>query len=686
MARANRTHNGCFDTKRPEVLTSGHVLHPPLGLFCLASPDKEARRVAMLERLVQFFRVPDDAELVQSQARAFTRQIPLMYGILLINTVALAYTHNTAPPLLSLYVPSALGLLCIVRVATWARRRGRSISEHQARKLLKTLFWVAGLLGASFSSWALSLLPYGNAYQQSHVALYMSITSIWCVFCLTQMRAAALVVALCVAVPFATVFLTSGNSVYVAIAVNMLLVVGGLISILLGNYRDFAALAASRREMAERQQETQRLNDENFRLANVDALTQMPNRLSFNRELDARIAEGCELAVGRLDVDSFRSVNEIFGHAIGDRVLVEVAKRLSALVDETMFVARLGNDEFGVILCGPTSNDRLATWGDALCGAMRREFAVAGATLHVSVSAGLALLQPGEKREALFDRADYASMAAKQEARGGAVVFAEKHARDISKVRALEHALRTADFEREIYIVFQPQFDVSINRVTGYEVLARWRSAVLGEVSPAQFIPMAERIGVICKITQTVLRKSLAVVGQLPRPLRLSVNLSAHDICSYTAVEKIVAVVRASGTPCRIDFEVTETAVMRDLEQANRALLSLLSLGSRIALDDFGTGHSSLTHVQKLPLDRIKIDRSFVAEVESGPTSRAIIKTTIDLCRNLGISCVLEGIETQEQASALVTLGGTVMQGYFFGRPMEESLLLAQYAGERKVG
>ena len=266
------------------------------------------------------------------------------------------------------------------------------------------------------------------------------------------------------------------------------------------------------------------------------------------------------------------------------------------------------------------------------------------------------------------------------------MVFSERHARDISRVRALEHALHTADLDEQIYILFQPQFDTSQNRTTGYEVLARWRHPILGEVSPVDFIPMAERIGLISKITQSVLRKALVMVAHLPRPLRLSVNLSANDLGSHTAIEAIVALVEEFGTPCRIDFEITETSVMHDMQQANAALLTLLSLGSRIALDDFGTGHSSLTYVQKLPLDRIKVDRSFVAEVTNDPTSRAIVKTTVELCRNLGISCVFEGIETEEQLAVLLGLGGKVMQGYLFGRPMSEDMVLQHHDREQRDG
>ena len=347
-------------------------------------------------------------------------------------------------------------------------------------------------------------------------------------------------------------------------------------------------------------------------------------------------------------------------------------------------MARLGADNFALIMQAPVNETSLQMCGNALCETMGRAFDLPGANIRLSASVGFAASRPGDSAESLYDRADYAASVAKQDARGTAVVFSERHACEISKVRSMEHALRTADMDAEIYILFQPQFDITLNRTTGYEVLARWRSPSLGEISPGEFIPMAERTGLIAKVTQTVLRKALIVAERLPKPLRLSVNLSAHDIGSATGIEAIVALVEKAGKPCRVDFEITETAVMGDMAQANEALLALLALGSRIALDDFGTGHSSLTHVQKLPLDRIKVDRSFVAEVSSDPTSRAIIKTTVELCRNLGISCVLEGIETEEQLEALLELGGTVMQGYLFGRPMSEEIALAHVAGQRK--
>ena len=634
--------------------------------------------VSMLsaKEIARFFAVPDDQDLVQAQAGALTRQVPLLYSMLLANTLILALTHlHSAPALLTAYIPAVLSVLSIARVAFWYRNRDRVLDPIKARRMLSSMIWVAAIMAIGFTLWSTALFPYGNAFQQSHVAFYMGITTIGCMFCLGHVRSAALMVGACVLIPFAVFFATSGNQVLFAIAVNMVIVVAVLLFILLGNYRDFGALVASRSEMARRQAETQRLSDENNRLANVDTLTGLPNRRWFDRQLGEALAraaqDGTSVSVARLDLDSFKSVNDIFGQITGDRVLIEVANRIMALRRPSTFVARLGADNFALIMDGLADEQSLQHCGALLCGAMALSFDLPGANIHLSASAGFAASRPDDTPESLYDRADYAASVAKREKRGQAVVFSAQHDRDISKVRSLEHALHTADLQREIYILFQPQFDIALNRVTGYEVLARWRSPRLGEISPGEFIPLAERAGVISKITQVVLEKALAASALLPKSIRLSVNLSANDLASATSIEAIAALVDRAGKPCRVDFEITETAVMRDLAQANAALLKLLSLGSRIALDDFGTGHSSLTHVQKLPLDRIKIDRSFVMEVTSDPTSRAIVKTMIDLSRNLGISCVFEGIETEEQLDALLGLGGTVMQGYLFGRPMQ---------------
>ncbi|MGV8855303.1 MAG: putative bifunctional diguanylate cyclase/phosphodiesterase [Devosia sp.] len=632
--------------------------------------------------------VPEDTELVLAQAQALTRQVPLMYAMVLVNTLILTCTHiGTAPELLTVYIPAALSAVSLARIASWWLGRHALVDVEYARRSVRRMMLIMPFVSVGFIAWTIALLPYGGPFQQSHVVFFSSITTIGCMFCLMHVRAAALTMGVLTLLPLFLAVLSMGNTVLIAITINLTAVVLGMLTVLLGNYRDFAAMVASRSAIAQRQIETQRLSDENDRLANVDWLTGLPNRRHYERRLSELLqhadANGQQIAVARIDLDGFKSINSIFGRITGDRVLVETARRIMAVCPQGAFLARLAADSFALILSQPASGENLDGMGRDLCRAMRNPFDLPGANIHLSASVGLAASRQGDTIETIYDRADYVASLAKRECRGNALVFGDCHEHEIRKVRQLEHALRTANLDDEIYILFQPQFDVALNRIIGYEVLARWRSPMLGEISPIEFIPLAERCGLITKVTHTVLRKALAASAKLPKSIRLSVNLSAHDLGSATAVEAIVALVKTSGLPCRLDFEITETAVVHDLEQASDSLLTLLGLGARIALDDFGTGHSSLTHVQKLPLDRIKIDRSFVAEVCNDPTSRAIIQTTIDLCRNLGISCVFEGIETPDQLNALIALGGTVMQGYLFGRPADEAAMHALLEDER---
>ncbi|MCR6634017.1 EAL domain-containing protein [Devosia sp.] len=628
------------------------------------------------------FESPGSAELSLAQWHALKRQVPLMYAMLLANMIILAATHfSGAPRFLTLLIPAALTVLCGSRILRWVRSDSATITPDQARRDIRAMVVLGPLIAVGISGWALSLYPYGGPLQQAHIAFFMAITTIGCMFCLLNVRLAAVAITACVLIPFTAFFALTGQPVFVAIALNMVLVTAILATILIDNYRGFTGLVASRQEMARRQEQTQQLLDENHRLAWLDSLTGVPNRRSFQKELaraleDAK-ANGKTIAVARLNLDRFKAVNEVFGQIMGDRVLIEVAQRIDITRPFSSFLARLDSDNFAVILTENSSGANLERLGQRLCEAIARPVKLPLGTAHVTASIGFAASGPEDTPETLFDHADYAGWLAKRDARGGTMVFSAIDAHDLRQIRRMEHLLHTADLDEEIYVLLQPQFDIAIGETTGFEVLARWRSPILGEVSPAEFIPMAERMGQIGKITQIVLRKALAISEQLPRRMRLSVNLSANDIGSPAAIDAVIAQVEAAPRPSRVDFEITETAIMRDLDQAKEALSRLLSLGARIALDDFGTGHSSLTHVQRLPLHRIKIDRSFVAEVTSDPTSRAIVKTMVDLCRNLGMSCVFEGIETEAQLEALAGLGGTVMQGYLFGRPMLPEQALA---------
>jgi predicted signal transduction protein with EAL and GGDEF domain len=299
-------------------------------------------------------------------------------------------------------------------------------------------------------------------------------------------------------------------------------------------------------------------------------------------------------------------------------------------------------------------------------------FPLGDATAQIAGSIGFANYpEAGTSAALLFERADYALYHAKQHARGRPVIFSREHEIQIRQSASIERCLRNGDLEKELSLAFQPIFDVTRGEVLAFEALARWDSPELGRVPPDVFIRVAERTDFISQLTQILLRKALACARSWPDDIRISFNLSARDIGSAKAILKIIAIIENSGVvPERIDLEVTETALMRDFDKGCECLKALKALGAHIALDDFGTGYSSLSYVHRLPLDKIKIDRSFIKDIETLPACRDIVKTVIDLCRNLKLTCVIEGMETEEQAQILRGLGGATMQGYYFSKPM----------------
>jgi len=382
--------------------------------------------------------------------------------------------------------------------------------------------------------------------------------------------------------------------------------------------------------------------------------------------------------VGLVDLDGFKTVNELYGHAVGDGVLIEAGRRLRGLCDRTTLLARLGGDEFGFILDENKSDADLQALGARICDVLQTPFALPGLIVEISGSVGFAAFpQAGASAPLLFERAEYALSHAKQHLRGQATIFSIDHETEIRHLANLEHCLRHADLESEMSLHFQPIVDAERGRTVAFEALARWVSPTLGRVGPDVFIRVAERSDLINRLTRTLLRRALAEARTWPDDMRLSFNLSARDFASREALLGIVGIIQASGVaPGRIDLEVTETALIQDLDQASASLQRLKALGVGVSLDDFGTGYSSLSYLRRFPIDKIKIDRSFVKEVETDPDCRTIVKSVIDMCRNLQLACIVEGMETESQVRLLRGLGCGMMQGYFFGKPMPAAEVL----------
>ena len=601
-----------------------------------------------------------------------------MYAILLANTWALSYNFiGTAPDWLSIYIPAVFTLICVARVIGWWKAIGKEPSTETAYRAMKRTNRLAIGIAFAFAFWSIELFPYGNPYAQAHVAFYMAITVIGVIFCLMHLRPAAFTVAVIVNAVFITFFGLSNIPSFVATAANVLLVSIAMLVILMVYYRDFTQMVAARAE--------------NLRLANVDALTDLPNRRHFferlKKDYNAARAENSAIWVGVLDLDGFKPVNDLYGHRTGDQLLVLVARRLEQACAQSAYVARLGGDEFAIITPELTVRE-VQRFGDAISSMLREPYVVNGTSVEIAATVGFASGADtglGNEHD-LFERADYALYQGKRSGRGGVVCFSEEHKDEIQRAVLIEKALRSADLDEELSVVFQPIIDMQSGQTVGFEALARWSNADLGSVSPGVFIPIAERAGIVDRLTKVLLTKALQTASQWPGTTRLSFNLSARDISNASCALWLTKIIEASGfDPARIDFEITETAMMHDYDQALSTIEALKRLGCGISLDDFGTGYSSLSQLHSLPLTKIKIDRSFVANLHQNPASYKIVQSMILLSREMGLGCVVEGVESHEEAEALEKLGCALAQGYRYSRPLSAPASV-EFVGDREAG
>ncbi|WP_425488224.1 EAL domain-containing protein [Microvirga mediterraneensis] len=409
-------------------------------------------------------------------------------------------------------------------------------------------------------------------------------------------------------------------------------------------------------------------------LAHHDPLTGLGNRASFDHRLDREIRlhrrTKRQMALLCLDLDGFKDVNDLYGHATGDQVLQDIAKHLSsALVDGQMF-ARLGGDEFAIIAPHVTDPTQVGQLADALLKGLKWDEEGVPVGL-VSVSIGIALYpSDGKDRTELLSSADAALYRAKTEGKGTYRFFEASMGAQIRERRSIEHDLRSAIANNELGLAYQPQAQVDTGEVNGFEVLLRWKHPTRGDVSPALFIPIAEESGLILKIGEWVMREACREAASWKRPLTVAVNVSALQLTSDGFVEFVQATLEQTNLPAkRLEIEITETALIRDPNRALVSLQRLKEIGVNIAMDDFGTGYSSLSNLRAFPFDKIKIDRSFIQAVHANPQAAAIVRAVLGLGRGLGLPVIAEGVETSEELRFLGLEGCTEAQGYLFGRP-----------------
>jgi diguanylate cyclase (GGDEF)-like protein len=410
-------------------------------------------------------------------------------------------------------------------------------------------------------------------------------------------------------------------------------------------------------------------------LARHDMLTSLPNRVLFEEvvrhEISQRAVSERRAAMLCLDLDGFKEVNDLFGHAAGDQLLVEVAKRLQGLLGQRCVAARLGGDEFAILATGVGPETNPAGAAQRVLDELGRPFDIDGRQIDIGCSIGVALY-PGDAEvyTELLARADTALSRAKGDGRGVYRFFEPVMDEVMRERRVLAQDLRCAVKAGQLRLEYQPQLDVASDRVSGFEALVRWDHPTRGTIPPGSFISIAEETGTILAVGEWVLREACREAASWNAPLRVAVNLSPAQFRQTGLVELVAAILNETGLAAsRLELEVTESLFLESAQRTLTILQQIKALGVRISIDDFGTGYSSLSTLQSFPFDKIKIDRSFVSQIGETTKGTAIVKAILGLGDSLGMGVVAEGVETGEQLTFLRRQRCTEIQGYFCGRP-----------------
>ena len=414
----------------------------------------------------------------------------------------------------------------------------------------------------------------------------------------------------------------------------------------------------------------------NAELATRDGLTGLKNRKVFLEHLSARVAIGKnsteQFSVLYLDLDRFKAVNDSLGHPVGDALLKKVADRLRSALAESDCVARLGGDEFAIIQSASSQPEAAKTLAARLVDLVGRTYVLEGHSVHVGASVGIATFpMDGSDADTLLRHADVALYRAKADGRGVYRLFESGMNDRVHARRQMETDLRRALALKEFQLAFQPQVNLATAKIVGFEALIRWQHPVRGLVSPGDFIPLAEEIGIIVSISEWVLRTACKVAAQWPQHVSVAVNLSPVQFRSGKLVESITSALAHSGlAPERLDLEVTESSFLEGSASVFKTIDLLRKLGVRVSMDDFGTGYSSLSYLQQFSFDKIKVDRSFIRAIDRRPEQIAILRAITKMADALGIKTTAEGVETEEELACVKREGCTEVQGFLTGRPM----------------
>lgn len=439
-------------------------------------------------------------------------------------------------------------------------------------------------------------------------------------------------------------------------------------------------------EIAERltvEEVLRKKNVEIHHMAYYDNLTGLPNRAYlqkwFAQQME-KVTQGAALGTAFfIDLDNLKMINDSFGHSMGDMIIKIAGKRIDSALGSQAVVVRLGGDEFIAVISGETDPAAVIPLARKVIFQLGQEYQILDNCFYMTASVGIATYPAdGCILEEIIKNADNAMYSAKRSGKNCWKFYTEEMQQESYKTILLMNSLRNAILRKELFLQYQPQVKITDNRIRGFEALVRWQSTEYGLISPARFIPLAEKNGLIQTIGEWVMLEACKFARRLADQgwghIQVSVNVSPYQLCAAGFIENVKrAITQAGIQACQLELEITESALIRSLEETIRILNELKTLGVNFALDDFGTGYSSLTYLQRLPVTTLKIDKSFIDQMLANQTDTMIIKTIIDLAKILGMSVIAEGVEIQQQMNQLKDCDCDYVQGYLVSRPISEN-------------
>jgi diguanylate cyclase (GGDEF)-like protein len=619
--------------------------------------------------------------LLEVRYHALQRQIPLLYLIAVANFVGLLLV--VGDEYRQLAHPVNLPMLFVVfRLVHWVRHRKRELPPDRILTELFKTWLFAAAFSALFCGFAIWLFAVGGTAQQNYVVLFASLAAVGCAYGLSSFPSAARLPLMLFALPLAATLILSARAEHIAVGISLALITLLVLRLLSVQNRSFTELVRSRSEIeAERERaraaeavaiaEKARVRE----VADTDPLTGLANRRAFLAALEAEVGNEQRTRAATLvlvDLDGFKPINDTFGHATGDAVLRDVGERLRLAGGAGSLAARMGGDEFALLVPACVSRAAADRLGTRISFELRRPYEVEGREFRLSGGCGLLLIEPLERDLTLaLGRCDTALYRAKQRGRGEYALFTADMEQVTRRRAELERALRDPTVHDQVRLVYQPIWELETLTLHSFEALARWDHPALGPIPPSEFIPITEQINAVEAIGHTLLRRGAAESARWPEELRLSYNLSAVQLCSANAAAQILDAVAGSRLdPRRLQLEVTETALLVDFEAARSNLRQLREAGARVVLDDFGAGYASISYLREIDFDAIKLDGALVASAASSPPAMRLLRGVVQLCASLGVPCVAEHIETEAQLDLLRRLGCRYGQGYLLSPPL----------------